>query len=339
MKTAVVTGAFGYIGSVLAKALKSEGYHVLGIDSDPSASEDWINHGKRTKYCDDFLVDCFASKAGIHALNEYPEATVFHLAANSLLGPSAYAPLTYFENNTANTLKLLQHLKPTNKLVFASTAAVYAVTDKPVRETSKLGPPNNYGLSKLWCEQMIDSYHELGHIKATSFRFFNVIGADDDVGQQYGTPHLIAQLCRSMSDGKPFELYSTNYNTRDGSCIRDFFHVKDVARALIHADRVMSESNDESCHHKYNLGTGTGYSVSEVLSAFAEVVGKEVDVRVVEKRRGDPPFLVADPKKFVKQTKFKYKHSGSLRDMVRSAWEYHNGVLLHGNAKEGKRRD
>lgn len=324
MKTAIITGAYGYIGTVLSKVLKSEGYHVIGIDNDPRATDDWLHQNNRTRYFDEFLVDSFASDAGIHALTEYPDATVFHLAANSLLGPSAYEPLKYFENNTSNTLKLLQHLRPTNRLVFASTAAVYAVTDKqPIKETSKIGPPNNYGLSKLWCEQMIDSYHKLGHIKASSFRFFNVIGADGDVGQQMGTPHVIAQLCQAAIGDNPFQLYSTDYPTRDGTCVRDYFSVIDVARALVHADKYM-ESIESSCHFKFNLGTQNGFSVMEIITAFEDVIEQRVNVEIVDKRVGDPPLLVADPRKFIKQTKFKYKHSESLRDMIRGAWEYYN---------------
>lgn len=330
MKTAIVTGAYGYIGSVLTKELKSQGYYVIGVDNDPAATHDWLNHGGRTKYCDEFLTDCFASNAGLHIINECHTATVFHLAASSLLGPSAYDPLKYFENNTSKTLKLIQSLRPTNRLVFASTAAVYAVADKPIKETGKIGPPNNYGLSKLWCEQMLDSYHALGHIKASSFRFFNVIGADGDVGQQLGTPHVVAQLCQAVATGKPFQLYSADYPTRDGSCVRDYFHVKDVARALVHADKYMESLDVESCHYKFNLGTNNGHSVLEIVSAFEDVIENSVEVQVVDKRVGDPPFLVANPKQFIKQTKFKYKHSESLRDMIRSAWEYYNEHSLRG---------
>lgn len=325
MKTAIVTGAYGYIGTVLSKVLKSEGYHVIGIDTDPAATDDWLFRGNRTKYCDQFLVDSFASDAGLHALSEYPNATVFHLAANSLLGPSAYEPLTYFENNTANTLRLLQHLRPTNRLVFASTAAVYAVTEvQPIKESSRIGPPNNYGLSKLWCEQMIDAYHELGHIKASSFRFFNVIGSDGDVGQQLGTPHLIPQLCRAASTGTPFQLYSADYPTQDGTCVRDYFSVVDVARALIHADKYMEALRKDSCHLKFNLGTQSGFSVNEIITAFEEVIDGPINVETVGRRVGDPPLLVADPSKFIKKTNFEYKHSESLRDMIRGAWEYYN---------------
>lgn len=325
MKTAIVTGAFGYIGSVLTKVLKSNGYHVVGIDNNPDATHDWLVKSNRTRYCDEFLVDSFASPAGLHALSEYPTATVFHLGACSLLGPSAYEPLKYFENNTANTLKLLQHMRPTNRLVFASTCAVYSVNDKSaLKETDKIGPPNNYGLSKLWSEQMIDSYHQLGHLKATSLRFFNVVGADGDVGQQENTPHVIPQLCRAAYHNDTFKLYSADYPTPDGTCIRDYFHVLDVARAMAHSDKYMDSLDVESCHLKFNLGARMGYSVKEIIAAFEAVTDRKVTTEVVEKRVGDPPSMIADPKRFVKQTKFKYNHSDNLQDMIRSAWEYYN---------------
>jgi UDP-glucose 4-epimerase len=325
MNVAIITGAFGYIGTVLSKTLKAADYYVIGIDNNPNAINDWLVKTNRTKYFDEFIIDSFVSDRSLRMLDKNPTATVFHLAANSLLGPSAYIPLDYFENNTSNTLKLLQHIKPTNRLVFASTCAVYAVNNKKsLKETDNIHPPNNYGLSKLWSEQMIDAYYELGHIKATSLRFFNVVGADVDVGQQDKTPHIIPQLCEAAYHNKPFKLYSTDYPTPDGTCIRDYLHVLDVAKAMIHSDKYMESIDAESCHLKFNLGIKVGRSVKEIITAFEKVIGREIMIDVVEKRVGDPPSMIANPSLFIKQTKFTYRHSENLSEMIQSAWEYYN---------------
>jgi UDP-glucose 4-epimerase len=325
MNIAIVTGAYGYIGSVLTKVLKEHGHYVFGVDNDPNALKDWLsNKQQRTKYCDDFVANCFASQDVLHLIEKYPTATIYHLAANSLLGPSATEPLKYFENNTAKTLTLLQHLRPTNKLVFASTAAVYGLTNKrSVRETDKLDPPNNYGLSKLWSEQMFDKYYELGNMKITSFRFFNVIGAYGDVGQQKGTPHIINKLCEAAAKNIPFEIYGDDYETADGTCVRDYVHVLDICGALIHATEYMDKL-EIPCHLKYNLGTKSGVTVKEIVEKFQLISqNRNFLVEIVDRRIGDPAYLVANPSKFIKETKFKYKHSSDLHEMIRSAWEYY----------------
>jgi UDP-glucose-4-epimerase GalE len=322
MKTAIVTGAYGYIGSVLCKLLKEDGYYVVGIDNDPNSQLDWINNADRVKYCDDFLADDFVSDRALHLCNEYKDATVFHLAANSLLGPSATDPLLYFENNTSKTLKLIGELRPSNKFIFASTAATYGISDRILKETSRLDPPNNYGKSKLWTEQMLDSYYALGHIRAVSFRFFCVVGAYGNVGQLPETPHIVNQLCDRSMKKEPFIINGTDYDTPDGTTIRDYLHVVDVCRALIHADKYLEDK--EPCHHKFNLGTNEGYSVRQMIDCFSKACA-EVEVTDGPRRVGDPPFLVANPIKFIKQTGFKYLYGADdLDKMMLSAWEYRN---------------
>ena len=323
MRAAIVTGAYGYIGSVLCKLLKEDGYYVVGIDNDPNCQLDWINNADRVKYCDDYLAADFTSDQALHLYNEYKSATIFHLAASSLLGPSATDPLRYFENNTAKTLRLLGELTPNNKFIFASTAATYGLSNKVLKESSKLDPPNNYGKSKLWTEQMLDSYYALGHIRAVSFRFFCVVGAYGDAGQLPETPHIVNQLCDRAMKNEPFTINGTDYDTPDGTPIRDYLHVVDVARALIHADKYLD--GKEPCHLKFNLGTNDGYSVRQMIDCFTKTCSP---VEVIEgpRRVGDPAFLVADPNKFMKKTGFKYLYGADdLDKMMLSAWEYRNG--------------
>lgn len=326
MKTAIVTGAYGYIGSVLCKMLRERDYFVVGIDNDPRAQADWVSSAciDRVDVCNDYLLDDFASAEGLHVVREYRDATIFHLAANSLLGPSAYDPLSYYENNTAKTLHLLQSLRPSNRLVFASTAAVYGVTDKVVKETSKISPPNNYGRSKLWCEHMIDSAYQILDLKATSFRFFNVIGAYKGMGQLPETPHIINQLCDRALKRETFKINGDDFPTPDGTCIRDYVHVADICNAMIHADEYMRD-HKKSMHEKFNLGTNFGQSVKEIVDIFRKTC-YDVPVEVGPRRVGDPPFLVADPSKFIKKTGFMYEHSSDLEAMIKSAWEYRSGV-------------
>ena len=325
MRTAIVTGAYGYIGSVLCKMLKEDGYYVVGIDHNLDSLSDWVLGKPRVKYCDDYLVADFVSDRAMHLYHEYKDATIFHLAANSLLGPSATEPLLYFENNTSKTLKLISDLRPSNKFIFASTAATYGISDKVLKETSMLDPPNNYGKSKLWTEQMLDSYYELGHLRAVSFRFFCVIGAYGDVGQLPETPHIVNQLCDRAMKKEQFKINGTDYDTFDGTTIRDYLHVVDVCRALIHADKYLD--TQEPCHHKFNLGTNEGYSVRQMVDCFNKSCH---NVEVIEgpRRVGDPPFLVANPKKFMRQTGFKYQYGAKDLDlMMTSAWEYRNARL------------
>lgn len=326
MKTAIVTGAYGYIGSVLCKMLRERDYFVVGIDKDPRAEQDWVNGAGRVDVCNDYFLDDFSAPEGLHIVREYHDATVFHLAANSLLGPSAYDPLSYYENNSFNTMKLINKLRPTNRLVLASTAAVYGVTDKPVKETSKIDPPNNYGRSKLWCEQMIDASYEILGLKATSFRFFNVIGAYDGVGQLPETPHIINQLCDRSMKGETFTINGDDYPTADGTCVRDYVHVADIAAAMIHADAYMRDRK-KPMHEKFNLGTNVGQSVKQIVDIFRKTC-YNVPVEVGPCRVGDPPFLVADPSKFIKKTGFMYEHSSDLEAMIKSAWDYRSNEQL-----------
>lgn len=319
MKKAIVTGASGYIGSVLCKMLKENDYHVTGIDTDSRPDK------SQAKYCDVFYHSDFSLMMNLIE----KDTTIFHLAASSLLGPSATEPLRYFENNTAKTLKLIQNLRPSNRFIFASTAAVYGHNNgnrnTPKYEEMDLNPPNNYGLSKLWCEQMLDSCYKLNNLQATSFRFFNVIGAYGDRGQQKCTPHIINKLCESAASGKPFIVYGNDWWTPDGTCIRDYLHVIDVCRALIHADEHMRIKN-EVCHHKFNLGTRTGTSVKEIVDIFRTIV-KDVNIQYGERREGDPAFLVADPSLFCQRTSFKYNYNNDdLYEIIAGAWRFYNAI-------------
>jgi UDP-glucose 4-epimerase len=317
-KSAIVTGASGYIGSVLCKLLKENDYIVTGFDLESRELH-------RTKYCDLFYETDFTSDFALDILKKQSNATVFHLAANSLLGPSAYDPLSYYNNNTVKTLTLIKALQPSNKFVFASTAAVYGHIhgdNLPKYEISPINPPNNYGWSKYFTEKILDTSYKICNIRATSFRFFNVIGAHDNVGQQKNTPHIINKLCEASRNNKTFSIYGNKWNTRDGTCVRDYIHVFDVCNALIHADKFMEDKIN--CHYKFNLGTKHGTSVKEIVDIF-RVVGYDVNVEVIEPRLGDPACLIANPSLFCSTTNFKYKFDhNDLPEIIANAYNYYN---------------
>lgn len=316
MKTAIVTGAYGYIGSVLSKLLKENGYYVIGIDN--KLHNDFL---ERTKYCDLFINKDFISEESLKVIKNNKTATIFHLAANSLLGPSAKDPLTYFENNTSKTLTLLKNISETNNFIFSSTAAVYAVSDKSVSENDKIDPPNNYGLSKLYSENMMKVSYNITNNKIICFRFFNVIGAYEDVGQELGTPHIISKLCESAIKNKTFFINGDDYPTKDGTCVRDYLSVIDVCRAMIHADNFL-KTKSGSYFDIFNLGTNKGTSVKQIVDLFVKNCSK-IEIKNYKKRIGDPPYLVANPEKFIKETGFKYLYNEkNLEEMIKSAWRY-----------------
>lgn len=355
MRKAVVTGATGYIGSVLCKMLKEQGYYVLGIDYNQQSP----NINKVKKYCDKLIINDFSKDEVLAEIPKY--ATIFHLAASSLLGPSAERPIDYYFNNTVKSLRLIEHaVDHGHVFIFASTAAVYSEKQKktaawknlygtddleqmrsPVREDGIIAPPNNYGMSKLMTENMLDSITEAQNngkrkwpLIAMSFRFFNVIGAYGDVGPNMYTPHIISSLIRAKKNPLTYEfkLNGNDFKTPDGTCIRDYVDVKDVCRALIHAD--MSYGKWPSRMHKdckFNLGTGKGYSNKQILDTFKKVTsphfeGESFYYSIGERRVGDPPYLVADPSKFIEVSNFYYKYSHDLETMISDAWSYHNGV-------------
>jgi len=305
MKKILVTGHRGYIGSVLCKMLREQGYYVIGMDTD---------YSKKSEYADEDLGICF-SQYTPHEVDG-----IFHLAANSLLGPSAYDPMSYFVNNVGNTSKMLAKLGQGHKMprvVYASSAAVYAPNyDKtPIKEDFHKDSPNNYGLSKWMSEQVIEAFCNVFNTPITCFRFFNVAGSYGDVGIQDNTPHLISRLIQAQKDNVNFKIYGEHYDTPDGTCVRDYVHVVDICRAMIHA----YESIKQPGYRAYNLGLGRGTSVLEMVEKYYHVTGhRQYDF--VDKRQGDPAYLVANPNKFKEDTGFVYQHL-LIEDMINDAIE------------------
>ena len=314
-----VTGSDGYIGSVLCKMLKEQGHNVFCCDNKTSPTFMTTTFDSTIVR---FIHTTFDDPTFVRAIIDNDCQVVFHLAASSLLGPSAKDPLLYYYNNTARTTRFLQRLDSlgwTGHIIFSSTAAVYGAQDQPVSESSPKQPCNHYGQSKLNCEQVLENMHLYG-TRATIFRYFNVVGAYGDAGQNYGEPHLLTRICNAAIGRVPLTVYGNDYDTRDGTCIRDYVHVRDICQAQIHAmnmDQINKQGADV-----FNLGTHEGTSVLEMIQQFQEVTGVKFDYTVGDKREGDPAFLVANPQKFI-DTGFKYQYSNK-EEIITSAWKYFN---------------
>ena len=312
----MVTGATGYIGSHVCKHLKREGYHVVGVDL--------VERAHALAYIDEFINDDFNSVDCFAALKK--TVAVVHCAGTSLVGPSMLDPAEYYVNNvakTANFLDVIRRMGTPPVFVFSSSAAVYGNPDTDViYENAAWRPMSPYGQSKAMIEIMVADISRAYHINCMNLRYFNACGADveaGELGQAPSATHIIARLLESVRDNKEFELYGTNYNTPDGTCIRDYVHVDDLARAHCMAIQYLMSDVGASC--SINLGSGHGYSNREIIAAVEQHVGP---VRVIERDRrpGDPDCLVAS--NGLAKTYLGWTPEYDLETIVKSAWKWYN---------------
>jgi UDP-glucose 4-epimerase len=313
-KTIVVTGAAGYIGGQVALQLKDAGHTVIGIDRRPLQP-----HQKGL--LDSFVLADFDSDMAFKKLlNVRPDAIV-HCAGTSLVGPSIKNPSDYYFNNVAKTLELITFITramPKTRIIFSSSAATYGEpVMNPICEVDPTEPVSPYGQSKLMIDMMLESYHRAYELDFVSFRYFNACGADPKGrhGQEPGATHIIARVLESIRDNQEFTLYGDNYPTPDGTCVRDYVHVDDIARAHVLAlDHAITAG-------VYNLGSNTGTSNREIMSAAERITGKTLTVAVGAQRVGDPPMLTASADKFNAVTGTWQLHN--LDDMIRHAWAWY----------------
>jgi UDP-glucose 4-epimerase len=313
-KTIVVTGAAGYIGGQVALQLKDAGHTVIGIDRRPLQP-----HQKGL--LDSFVLADFDSDTAFKKLlNVRPDAIV-HCAGSSLVGPSIKNPSEYYFNNVAKTLELITFITramPKTRIIFSSSAATYGEpVMNPICEVDPTEPVSPYGQSKLMIDMMLESYHRAYELDFVSFRYFNACGADPKGrhGQEPGATHIIARVLESIRDNQEFTLYGDNYPTPDGTCVRDYVHVDDIARAHVLAlDHAITAG-------VYNLGSNTGTSNREIMSAAERITGKTLKVTVGEQRVGDPPMLTASADKFNAVAGTWQLHN--LDDMIRHAWAWY----------------
>lgn len=310
----IVTGVAGYIGGQVALQLKSAGHVVVGIDRRPLQKH-------QTGVVDNFVQADFDSDTAYKKLLDVRPEAIVHCAGTSLVGPSIANPAEYYINNVAKTLHLLEFISnamPKTRLIFSSSAAVYGEPIMtPCHEVDPREPVSPYGESKLMVEMMLESYHRAYQLDYVAFRYFNACGADIQArhGQEPGATHIIARVLESLRDNTPFTLYGTNYPTEDGTCVRDYVHVQDIADAHV------SALYNNLKPGVYNLGTSKGTSNAEIITAAERITGRKLNVVVGEQRVGDPAVLTAGADKFGMVYKDWQKYT--LDDMITHAWKWY----------------
>lgn len=314
MKILVVGGA-GYIGSVCAELLLDEGHGVTIFDNLTEGHRRAID--PRAEFVEGDLVDRQSIEKTL--AKQHPDA-VMHFAANALVGESMQNPSKYFRNNIANGLNLLDAMVGggVQKIVFSSTCAIFGPPERvPIDETMPARPINPYGESKLAFEKILRWYGQIHGLKFISLRYFNAAGASTKFGEDHRfETHLIPSVLKVALGQKPnVEIFGTDYETPDGTCIRDYIHILDLARAHILA---LSANKSDF----YNLGTGGGASVREVIDSCRKLTGHKIDIVEKPRRPGDPPRLIASSEKIKRELGWKPQFQ-SLDAIIESAWKWH----------------
>jgi UDP-glucose 4-epimerase len=310
-----VTGGAGYVGSVCVEDLLNAGHTVTVYDSLIEGHRSAVD--ERAEFVEGDLHD--RKNLGRALMESAPEA-VIHFAAFALVGESMANPGKYFRNNVANGLNLLEAAVETGvrRFVFSSTCAVYGMPERvPITEDLPEQPVNPYGQSKWMFEKMLAWYRQIHGLEFVVFRYFNAAGASERFGEHHRIEtHLIPNVLKPALDQTPYcEIYGTDYPTPDGTCLRDYVHVADLAQAHILA----LESPAQGI---YNLGNGAGYSVREVIRACEKISGKRIPAVEKPRRSGDSPRLVASADKAVRELGWKPRFP-KLEDIVTSAWRWH----------------
>jgi UDP-glucose-4-epimerase GalE len=310
----LVLGGAGYIGSHAARALQRSGYEVVLYDN--------LSTGfRRLAQGFELVEGDIADEAKLRPVLARVDA-VMHFAAHAYVGESVENPRKYFQNNVLGALSLLNSTLDAGirRFVFSSTCAVYGIPEQiPITEQTPREPVNPYGASKLFFENALEAYSRAYGLRSVSLRYFNAAGADEsgEIGEIHDPEtHLIPlALAASAANGPELQIYGSDYPTPDGTCLRDFVHVNDLADAHVRALQYLEKGGDSLA---INLGTGRGHSVLEVIQAAESAIGRPVRRKIGLRRPGDPPILVADPAKAQRVLGWAAKRN--LADIVSSAW-------------------
>ena len=317
----LIPGGAGYIGSHMVRYAQEHGYEVVVLD-DFSTGHEWA-----VKDCEILRVNLLDQDKLSQLLKGRDFDGVIHFAAKSLVGESVKKPELYYRNNFIGTLNLVNEMlkNDINNLVFSSTAAIFGnpVTDK-ITEDHPKNPINPYGQSKLMVETMLRDICNSHDFNATCLRYFNAAGAHEsgELGEDHDPEtHLIPNIFKSTTSTEvELQIFGDDYPSADGTCVRDYVHVTDLAQAHLLSIHYMKSR--EKGFSEFNLGSGNGFSVMEVLSACADVVGRDIPFSVGVRRPGDPAFLIADSHKAAKDLGWSPEYS-SLESIISSAWMWH----------------
>ena len=332
----LVTGGAGYVGSTVSALLVEQGHQVVVVDNLCHARREQVPAGV------DFVEADIADRAVIEGL--FRRATdenasfdgVLHFAALIEAGESMKHPEIYFRNNTASTLALLESVLACGpkRIVFSSTAAVYGEPETvPIPETAALRPTNTYGESKLLVEYMLGWFHKIHGLRSASLRYFNVAGAPEAGGYGSGIvnggeahepeSHLIPLILDvALGRRAAIKIFGEDYPTHDGTCVRDYIHVSDLADAHLLALQALETPRAADHRLIYNLGNGAGFTVKEVIHSVRRVTGHPIPVEVNPRRPGDPAFLIASSSKAIAELNWKPNYT-QIDDIIRTAWIWH----------------
>lgn len=316
----LVTGGAGYIGSHTVAELLDQGKEVVVIDNLQSGHRDALLGGKL--YEGDLRDKALLAKL----FSENDIEAVIHFAANSLVGESMQKPVKYYDNNVYGTLCLLEAMDEANvrKIVFSSTAATYGEPDKvPIEESDPTNPTNVYGETKLTMERMMSWFDKVLGIKYVALRYFNAAGAHPSgkIGEDHSPEtHLIPLIIQAAQGKRPaISVFGDDYPTADGTCVRDYIHVSDLADAHVLAVQHLLASGESDV---FNLGNGQGFSVKEVIAKVQEVTGRSFPVEISPRRAGDPAVLIASSEKARNVLGWNPSRN-QLDDIIASAWGWH----------------
>lgn len=315
----LVTGGAGYVGGICAHVLLEQGHEVVVVDDLSTGNADGVPQGAR-------FVEGDVAREGAALLRAERFDGVLHFAAQSLVGESVQKPEKYWHGNVVKTLELLDAMRETDtrRLVFSSTAAVYGEPEQvPIPEDAPTRPTNPYGASKLAIDHAITSYSVAYGVAATSLRYFNVAGAYAGLGEnRVVETHLIPLVLQVAAGHRDsISVFGTDWPTPDGTAIRDYIHILDLAQAHLLA----LDSAESGVHRVFNLGSGTGFSVREVISACARVTGRPINAVDAPRRAGDPAVLIASSDRAITELGWRPKHN-DLDEIVADAWQYLTGL-------------
>jgi UDP-glucose 4-epimerase len=315
MSRVVVTGGAGFIGGETVLKLLDAGHSVYAIDL---AVPSELLRGSDAKW----LTGDFSGDISLESIKTFKPDAIIHCAGTSLVGPSVANPQEYYDNNFVKTKIMLDYLvkhKITTRIIFSSSAAIYGnPVITPCQEVDPCEPISPYGESKLMTEWMLNSYNKAYGLDSVIFRYFNACGADSQArhGQVPGATHIIARVLEAVKNKQDFTLYGNKYSTPDGTCIRDYIHVEDLAQAHILA------IDPNIKFGTYNLGSKQGHSNFEVLQVASKITGQDIGVLHGPVREGDPAMLTADADKFTKASGWAPKFT--LHDTITHAWAWYN---------------